>query len=321
MRVGRECFFNRRTHPNASSFDPRVVQVPFLNSTDPTAICSCGWSWWCFHPVPWKAHPSVAPHHGMRSTAVFRRGGSFLRWHASMRSDGGARAVVRTKRARQLPPCQLRRVGLSHRRFDLRSRSIRFFSIPFVKLSMISSHRLDPVLSHRSFELAPTFEFKPVPRGVLVDPRSSPALSPLPFLSSSPSEPTHRGGPRPPPRCLAFVRRLTPLSTPPPPSGLPRVNLPGPTGTRGTRRQTDPKSRDEVSFVVCRICSHTSYVARARACARSTPCLEKARKDWLGKVPRARWAEKEKETRKKPCRAPCVQDCSSPLDVSIACSR
>ena len=125
--------------------------VSFSNSTDPTAICSCGWSWWCFHPVPWKAHASVAPHHGMRSTAVFRGGGSFLRWHASTRSDGGARAAVRMERARQLPPCQLRRVGLSHRRFDLRSRSIRFFSIPFVKISMVASHRLDPLLSpHRS---------------------------------------------------------------------------------------------------------------------------------------------------------------------------
>lgn len=173
----------------------------------------------------------------------------------------------------------------------------------------------DRVPSSRSPPLAPPFEFKPVPRGVLVDPRSSPALPPsfrlpFPFRTRAPQR-----LPVPPP-CFVFVRRLTPHSTPPPPSGLPRVNLPVPRGRRG-EAPNRTKSRDEVSFVVCRICSHTSYVARAR----STPCLEKARKDWLEKVPRARWAEKEKETRKKPCRAPCVQDCSSPSDVSIACSR
>ena len=185
----------------------------------------------------------------------------------------------------------------------------------------------DLVPSSRSRAVAPVVRARPDvriqtgapgrPRRPTVLPRPFPASFPLlfPLRTHAPRRPP------PPPRCLAFVRRLTPLSTPPPPSGLPRVNLPGPTGTGGTRRQTDPKSRDEVSFVVCRICSHTSYVARARACARSTPCLEKARKDWLGKVPRARWVEKEKETRKKPCRAPCVQDCSSPSDVSIACSR
>ena len=37
----------------------------------------------------------------------------------------------------------------------------------------------DRVPSSRSPPLAPPFEFKPVPRGVLVDPRSSPALDPF----------------------------------------------------------------------------------------------------------------------------------------------
>lgn len=187
MRVGRECVFNRRTHPHASSFDPRGEQVLFSDSTDPTTICLCGWSWWCFLPVPRKTHPSVAPHHGMRSTAVFRGAGSFLRWHAAMRWDGGARAAFRTERARQLPPCQLRRVGLSHRRFDLRSRSIRVSSIPFVKISMIASHRLDPLLSpHRS-------NSNRCP-GASSSTHGPPPPFPRPFASLSLSEPAHRRG-------------------------------------------------------------------------------------------------------------------------------
>lgn len=219
MCRAREWFFDRWTHPHASALDPRGMWIPSPISAHPNSICLCGWTWWCFHPVPSSTNASFALHDGMRSTR-------FL-----VRAMACFHAIERTRTCRQkgatcahLPPCHLWRTCHT---FGSTFDRVQFgvFSISLAKISMNTPHRLDVHGVEPVVRVRPTVRIQ---TGAPGRPRRSTFLPAHTAVQSPPTPfPNPYTAEAPPlPRCFVFVRGLTPPSAPPPRSCLRRVNLP-----------------------------------------------------------------------------------------------